>query len=156
MLWPAFWRLGETLRQDRTHLLRTVNGTRVVSLPGSARGIRGYAADLVVLDEASWIADETFAAARPPTAATKGRMVIQSTPASSCGRSTRWSASRPRRGLLTVRADHVPIIGAEFLERERREMEPDIFRQEYMAEFGSSVGGLLSLADIESMFEEAG
>ena len=32
------------------------------------------------LMRASWIADETFAAARPLTAATNGRMVIQSTP----------------------------------------------------------------------------
>ena len=37
----GFWNLGETLRQDSATLLRTANGSRVVSLPGSARGIRG-------------------------------------------------------------------------------------------------------------------
>ena len=49
----GLWNLGETLRQDSVSLLRLGNGSRIVSLPGSARGIRGYAADLVVLDEAS-------------------------------------------------------------------------------------------------------
>jgi hypothetical protein len=39
-----FWRLGEKLRQDSASLLRTAGGSRVISLPGSARGIRGTAA----------------------------------------------------------------------------------------------------------------
>ena len=135
----AFWRLGETLRQDSATLLRTANGSRVLSPAGSARGIRGYAADLVVLDEASWIAAETFAAARPLTAATNGRLIVQSTPGSPVGPFYEMVAKPPEAwAFLRVRSDEVPTISAEFLERERREMQRDLYRQEYEAEFGST------------------
>jgi hypothetical protein len=143
----GFWAMGETLRQDSVSLLRLANGSRVISLPGSARGIRGYAADLVVLDEASWITSETFTAARPLTAATGGRLIIQSTPGAPVGPFYDLVENVPDGwAFLKVRSDEVPTISPSFLERERREMAPELYAQEYEAEFarGGGAGSLFS------------
>jgi hypothetical protein len=154
----GLWALGESLRQDSASLLRLANGSRIISLPGSARGIRGYACDLVVLDEAAWISAETFTAARPLTAATAGRLICQSTPGSPVGPFFELAANVPAGwAFLKVRSDSVPTISPAFLERERREMAPDLFGQEYEAEFGSGqVGGagLFTVETIDKMFAE--
>lgn len=152
----GLWQLGETLRQDSASLLRLANGSRIVSLPGSARGIRGYAADLAILDEAAWLSAETVAAARPLTAATGGRMIIQSTPGSPVGPFYELATNPPEGwAFLRVRSDEVPTISPEFLERERREMSPDLYRQEYEAEFGEGTGGLFTIPMIDALFETA-
>ena len=151
----GFWNLGERLRQDSATLLRTANGSRVLSLPGSARGIRGYAADLVVLDEAAWINAETFAAARPLTAATNGRTIVQSTPGSPVGAFYEMASDPPEAwAFMTVRSDEVATISPDFLARERREMAAELYAQEYEATFGTSAGGLFDVADIRDLFRE--
>jgi hypothetical protein len=147
----GFWAMGETLRQDSVSLLRLANGSRVISLPGSARGIRGYAADLVILDEAAWITAETFTAARPLTAATGGRLIVQSTPGAPVGPFYELAEDVPDGwAFLKVRSDEVPTISPEFLERERREMAPELYAQEYEATFATG-GGFGSLFNIDQL-----
>ncbi len=137
----GLWALGETLRQDSASLIRLANGSRIISLPGSARGIRGYACDLVVLDEAAWISAETFTAARPLTATTGGRLIVQSTPGAPVGPFYELAQAVPDGwAYLRVRSDEVPTIAPAFLERERREMAPDLYAQEYEAVF--ALGGV--------------
>ena len=153
----GLWALGETLRQDSASLLRLENGSRIISLPGSARGIRGYAADLVILDEAAWINEATFTAARPLTAATGGRLIVQSTPGAPVGPFFELVTSVPDGwAALKVRSDEVPTISPDFLERERREMAPALYAQEYEAEFALGVAGgaLFSLAQLDSLILE--
>lgn len=150
----GLWSLGETLRQDSASLLRLANGSRIISLPGSARGIRGYSCDLVVLDEAAWISAETFVAARPLVAATRGRLIVQSTPGNPLGEFYELVDDPPEDWhYLRVRSDEVPTITPAFLERERREMTPELYAQEYEAEFAPSGGGLFTTAMVETMFE---
>lgn len=152
----GLWALGQSLRQDSVSLLRLANGSRIISLPGSARGIRGYAADLVVLDEAAWISPETFTAARPLTAATGGRLIVQSTPGSPVGPFYDLAKGLPDGwASFRVRSDEVPTISPEFLELSRREMAADLFAQEYLAEFGhASVTSLFSPSQIDDLFAQ--
>ena len=77
--------MSERLVQDSVSLLRLKNGSRILSLPGSDRGVRGYPADLLVIDEAAFVADRTSVSARPMVAATGGRIVVQSTPGAPVG-----------------------------------------------------------------------
>ena len=138
----ALWELGEHLRQDSASLLRTESGSRIISLPGKARGIRGYACELVIIDEAAFVDDDVWDAARPLVAATSGRVIVQSTPGNPIG----WFhdlASDPPDGWATivVRADQVPIVSPEFLARERATMSPALYAQEYEAEFTVAAGG---------------
>ena len=154
----GLWQLGEKLRQDSTSLLRLENGSRIISLPGSARGIRGYPVDFLVLDEAAWIDDETFTAARAMTAATGGRIVVQSTPGSPSGFFYDLATETPEAWRrLVVRSDEASTIDPEFLARERREMTAALFAQEYLAEFASiesTVGAIFHPDDIARLFGE--
>src|SRR5829696_6545259 len=52
------------------------NGTRIVSLPGTEKTIRGFAgANLVVIDEAARVEDELLAAVRPMLATSNGHLI---------------------------------------------------------------------------------
>jgi hypothetical protein len=139
----ALWELGERLKQDSVSLLRTASGSRIISLPGSARGIRGYACQLVVVDEAAFVSDEIWAAARPLVSATNGRLIVQSTPGHPSGFFYELATDTPDGwAFMKVRSDEVSTISADFLAKERREMSPDLYAQEYEAEFGTGGGGV--------------
>jgi hypothetical protein len=149
----GLWALGDQLVQDSVSLLRLKNGSRILSLPGSARGVRGYAASLVIVDEAAWVSDETFVAVRALVAATGGRVIVQSTPGSPVGFFYELATNTPPDwASLVVRSDEASVIDPTFLERERREMAADLYRQEYEAEFGSGGGGLFTPAMVDSLF----
>jgi hypothetical protein len=139
-------RLGVQLEQDSASMLRLANGSRIVSLPGTARSVRGWTARLLILDEAAYIGHETFIAARA-LVATGGRLVVQSTPADEVDDFHEIvTAEDPAWARFTVRSDEVPTIAPEFLEAERRAMSPDAFATEYECEFGKA-GASLFTAD---------
>jgi hypothetical protein len=151
----GLWALGEQMVQDSVSLLRLRNGSRILSLPGSARGVRGYAAALVIVDEASWVADETFVAVRALVAATGGRVIVQSTPGSPVGFFYELATNVPADwDSLVVRSDEASVIAPEFLERERREMAPELYAQEYEAEFGTGGGGLFTMDALRALVQE--
>lgn len=138
----GLWELGEKLVQDSVSLLRLANGSRLLSLPGSARGIRGYACDLLVVDEAAFVDDATWTAARPMVAAAHGRVIVQST----CGAPVGFFhelATEPPDGWIkfTVPSSSAPSIDPAFLAREQAEMSDDLYRQEYECEFSIGLAG---------------
>jgi hypothetical protein len=138
--------LGVPLLQDSTSMLRLSNGSRILSLPGTARSVRGWTAKLLILDEAAYIEHETFIAARA-LVATGGRLVVQSTPAYEDGDFYELVTSDdPGWARFTVRSDAVPTISADFLESERRAMQPDAYSREYECAFGKA-GATLFTAD---------
>lgn len=135
----GLWDLGEKLRQDTAGLLRLENGSRIISLPGTARGVRGYAPMLCVVDEAAWVSDDTWAAVRPLVAASKGRLVVQSTPGDPVGWFHALATDTPEGwARMVVRSSDVPTIDPAFLAREKREMAPHLYAQEYEATFAEA------------------
>lgn len=144
-------RLGVRLVQDSASQLRLANGSRILSLPGTARSVRGWSARLLILDEAAYLEEQTFTAARA-LVATGGRMVVQSTPADEYGPFYDLvTGDDPGWARFTVRSDEVPTIAPEFLEAERRAMSPDAFAREYECVFGKSGASLFTadrLADL--------
>jgi len=146
--------LGENLIQDSATVIRLDNGSRIVSLPGTDRGVRGYPADLLILDEAAWIPDLTWHAARATVAATGGRVVVQSTPGVEAGfYYDLVETVPPGWNLMRVKAEDCPTIDPEFLAAERAHMDPVLFAQEYEATFAPPGGGrgLFSADQIEAM-----
>lgn len=141
----GLYELDEKLVQDATGLLRLGNASRIISLPGNARAVRGYAPALVIVDEASWVLDETYAALRPLLAASHGRLVAQSTPGNKVGWFfDLWQSELGDDWLrLEVPADDVPFIDAEFLVREQRELRPEVFDAEYRCVFSAGLHGAL-------------
>lgn len=143
--------LGVRLTQDSTSMLRLANGSRILSLPGTARSVRGWTAALLILDEAAFIEPETFTAARA-LVATGGRLVVQSTPAAEWGDFHELvMGDDPGWARFTVRSDEVPTISASFLEAERRAMSPDAYSTEYECAFGKGGASLFSLGQISSL-----
>lgn len=144
-------RLGLTLAQDSTSTLRLANGSRILSLPGTARSVRGWTAALLILDEAAFIEHETFVAARA-LVATGGRLVVQSTPADEWGDFHELvTGDDPDWARFTVRSDEVPTISPDFLAAERRAMSPDAYAREFECEFGKAGASLFTadrLADL--------
>lgn len=74
--------MGEQPRPSKSNSaeLALANGSRIVSLPGSEGGIRGFSGvDLLILDEAARIEDDVFASCLPMVASS-GQIVALSTP----------------------------------------------------------------------------
>jgi hypothetical protein len=116
--------------------LELENGSRIISLPGSERTIRGLASvDLIVLDEAARVDDELLAAIRPMLAVSNGSLFALSTPAGKRG----WFYEQWLRGIgwhrISIKSTECPRIDPEFLQQEREALGPLLFGQEYLCEF---------------------
>lgn len=137
-------RLGEHLVKDSSSLIELRNRSRIMSLPGSPKSVRGWSADLLIIDEAAFLEEETFVAARATTAATGGRTIVQSTPMGPFGSFYElWQDPDPRWAKYRVRSDEVPTITKDFLDRERATMTPEKYTQEYEADFTNPGLGLI-------------
>lgn len=137
-------RLGDRLKRDSSSEVSLYNGSRILSLPGSAKSVRGWSADILVIDEAAFLDQETFLAARA-TVATGGRTIVQSTPEGPFGHFfDLWEANDPSWAHFRVRSDEVPTIDKAWLAGERATMTEEEYAQEYMAEFTTPGLGLIT------------
>ena len=113
------------------------NGTRIVSLPGTEKTIRGFAgANLVVIDEAARVDDELLAAVRPMLATSNGHLIALTTPAGKRGWFYEtWIGQSEDWKRVKVAASDCPRISKEFLDEELRELGAIRFSEEYQLEF---------------------
>ena len=112
------------------------NGSRIVGLPGGEGTIRGFSAvNLLIVDEAARVPDESYRAARPMLAVANGDLLLLSTPYGKRGFFyEEWTGSSDWL-RLQVRAEDCPRIPRDFLADERRSLGELWFRQEYDCEF---------------------
>ena len=125
-----------TSAAERKLSLELENGSRIVTLPGSEKTIRGFSGtSLLVLDEAARIEDELYFAVRPMLAVSGGALMMLSTPYGKRGVFyEEWSGGHGWE-RYEVPASRCPRISGEFLEEERASLPPFIFRQEYECSF---------------------
>ena len=148
-------RAGAVPVAERSALrLELANGSRLVSLPGSERTVRGFSSvDLVVVDEAARVDDDLYMALRPMLAVSGGRLVALSTPFGKrgwfhdafTGDDETWSRVR-------VPATECPRIDREFLRQERLALGEWWYRQEYEVSFEDSVDAVFRHSDIVEAF----
>ena len=121
---------------ERKLSLELENGSRIVTLPGTDKTIRGFSgAALLVVDEASRVADELYFAIRPMLAVSGGALMMLSTPHGKRGIFyEEWTGGRGWE-RYEVPAAECSRIPPEFLEDERRSLPERIYRQEYCCEF---------------------
>lgn len=136
--------------------LRFANGSRVFGLPGTESTVRGFTADLVVVDEAARVARSLITAIRPMLIVSHGRVLAMSTPN---GRTGWFFEAWEAEGLggwrrWLVPATDVPRISPADLAREAASMPAAEFRQEYLCSFEDAAGAVFSAADLDSMFDE--
>ncbi|CAN5309065.1 hypothetical protein BH24GEM2_BH24GEM2_17960 [soil metagenome] len=117
--------------------LELANGSRIVALPGKEATIRGFSGvALLVVDEASRVADPLYQAVRPMLAVSGGRIVLLSTPFGRRGFFFHeWEEGGPHWQRVRIPATEVPRIAPEWLEAERLRIGDWWFRQEYLTEF---------------------
>jgi hypothetical protein len=138
-------------RQESTTRLELSNGSRIVSLPGSERTIRGYSASLVVIDEAARCTDELIAAVRPMLAASAGgRLICLSTPAGKRGFFHEQWVNGENWERIEVKASECPRIAPAFLCEELASLGTLIYEQEYCCAFHDSDASVFSSALLEA------
>ncbi len=121
---------------ERKLSLELDNESRIVTLPGTEKTIRGFSgASLLVLDEAARVEDELYFAVRPMLAVSGGALMMLTTPYGKRGVFyEEWTSGRDWE-RFEVPARECPRISEEFLEEERLALPPFIYRQEYECSF---------------------
>jgi hypothetical protein len=129
--------LSTSLLEISQTFVRLSTNAKVYSLPAGAEGatIRGFAADVVLLDEAARIPEEVYNAVLPMISTKRdAKLVLATTPRGMSG--FVWNATRsPIWKVVTVKATDSSLISAEYLEEMKRTMPEDAFRMEFLAEF---------------------
>ena len=130
------------------------NGSRIVGLPGRDGTIRGFSGTkLLIIDEASQVADSLYRSVRPFLAASRhGRLVIMSTPYGTRG--FFWEEWERGEGWQRVEtpATECARFDSAFLDRERKSMGESWFKQEYLCQFLENENTFLSRAWVEAAF----
>jgi hypothetical protein len=121
---------------ERRLSLELENGSRIVTLPGTDKTIRGFSgAALLIVDEASRVADELYFAVRPMLAVSGGALIMLSTPYGKRGIYFEEWTSGHSWERYEVKAEECPRIPATFLEEERDALPSWVYRQEYECSF---------------------
>lgn len=138
---------------ERKLSLELENGSRIITLPGSEKTIRGFSgASLLIVDEAARVDDELYFAIRPMLAVSGGSLMMLSTPFGKRGvfyeEWTREPGSDWER--YEVPASECPRIPREFLEEERNSLPGFVFRSEYECSFEETEDQVFTLDMVES------
>jgi phage FluMu gp28-like protein len=116
--------------------LELENGSRIVTLPGTEKTIRGFSGvALLLVDEAARVDDELYYAVRPMLAVSGGSLIMLSTPYGKRGVFFEEWTEGGEWERYEVPASQYPRISEEFLEEERRSKPEWYFAQEYGCEF---------------------
>ena len=140
---------------ERKLSLELENGSRIITLPGTEKTIRGFSGvSLLIVDEAARVEDELYFAVRPMLAVSGGTLIMLSTPYGQRGIFyDEWIGGSGEWQRFKVAADLVPRISPEFLSEERRALGSRWFEQEYMCVFGELEGAVFSREAIDRMFD---
>jgi hypothetical protein len=137
-------------RRETALQLELVNGSRILSLPGSDEAtVRGFSSvSLLIIDEASRVDDALYVAVRPMLAVSGGRLVCLSTPYGKRGFFYQEWVEGVGWEKVRVTADQCERISRDFLAAEERSLGERWYRQEYLCSFEDCVDAVFSYADI--------
>jgi hypothetical protein len=130
--------------------LELENGSRIVTLPGSEKTVRGFSgAALLIVDEASRVDDALYYAVRPMLAVSGGALIMLSTPYGKRGVFfEEWQGGKDWEHY-EVTAEECPRISAEFLAEERVALPARVYRQEYLCSFEEIEDQVFGYEEIE-------
>lgn len=140
---------------ERKLSLELENGSRIITLPGTERTVRGFSgAALLLVDEASRVADDLYYSIRPMLAVSGGSLVMLSTPFGRRGIFHEAWTGGSEWERYEVTASDCPRIPLDFLEEERASLPARVFRQEYECSFEEAAGAVFSTEEIEGAFDD--
>jgi hypothetical protein len=125
--------------------LELANGSRIVGLPGREATIRSFSGvTLLVVDEASKVADDLYRSVRPMLAVSNGRLVLMSTPFGRRGFfHHEWEHGGDKFRRFQVPWEQCPRISAEFMAEEEASLGRSWVDQEYRCLFTALEGLVL-------------
>jgi hypothetical protein len=146
---------------ERKLSLELENRSRIITLPGSEKTVRGFSgATLLVVDEAARVDDSLYYAVRPMLAVSGGALMMLSTPYGKRGVFyEEWTGGEGWE-RYEVPASQCPRIPATFLEEEQAALPSWVFRQEYGCSFEETEDQVFTTdmvdasvsADVEPLF----
>ena len=131
------------------------NGSRVLALPGTEKGVRGFSApDLIIIDEASRVDDALFYTVSPMLAVRNGDLIVLSTPFGKRG--FFWDIWDKGQGWerYEIPATECPRMTKGYLEEQRALMGDWWFQQEYMCQFLEPEDSLFNMDDVMAAFDD--
>ncbi len=147
----ALGRPAQYVSETTTHL-ETKSGSRIVSLPENEATIRGYSGvTLLIIDEASRVADDVYSAVLPMLGMSHGRLIALSTPWGKGG----WWYEKWLSGGERWERYEVPVTMPEIARR----IDPAVvdeaqargqwwYGQEFLCQFGEREDSVFSAAHI--------
>jgi Terminase large subunit, T4likevirus-type, N-terminal len=140
---------------ERKLSLELENSSRIITLPGTEKTIRGFSgAALLIVDEAARVDDTLYYAIRPMLAVSGGRLMMLSTPYGKRGVFyEEWSEGEGWE-RYEIPATECPRISEEFLEEERRALPTRIYRQEYFNSFEETDDQMFSFEDVQAAMSD--
>jgi hypothetical protein len=134
---------------ERKLSLELENGSRIVTLPGSEKTVRGFSgAALLVVDEAARVDDSLYYAVRPMLAVSGGSLMMLSTPFGKRGAFFEEWTNGIGWERYRVPAGECPRISETFLEEELRSLPRRVYRQEYECSFEETDDQVFSFEDV--------
>lgn len=153
--------LGASVEEDDSAKIVLSNGSVIRCVPASHRRARGKSIDLLILDEAAFIPEEIWDAAKFVILARPGsRVVLSSTP---YGRLDRFFArhyrmgrdDRPGYASFHWPSSVSPIVDQALLAEWAETDAPRIYRREVLAEWVDEAGAYFTSAELESAAVDA-
>ena len=140
---------------EQTGKLELSNASKVVSVTASERAIRGWSTDLLLIDEASIVADELIFAALPTTAARADARIVLASSATTASGYFYDAVMRGRAGAEHTRAfawklSDASWIAPSVIEAARQSMTEARFAAEYLGEFSSTADAMFPREVIDS------
>jgi hypothetical protein len=136
---------------ERRLSLELDNGSRIITLPGTEKTIRGFSgAALLIVDEAARVDDGLYYAIRPMLAVSGGALLMLSTPAGQRGVFFEEWMEGAGWERYEVPVEDVPRISEEFIKEEQRALPRRIFDQEYRCQFVETEDAVFTLEDVDS------
>lgn len=148
--------LASSVADETKSLLTLSNGSTIECVPASMAQVRSAESDLLIVDEAGFVAQSIWEAAEPTVLARPGsRVLICSTP---WGTADHFFRVLWRRGMDSpdeqVASWHwpssvSPLVDPELLEQIRERSAPLYFAREYLAEFVDEAGAYFTTAELQ-------
>ena len=153
--------LAGSVVDENASKLTLTNGSMVRSIPASQKQARGLSVDLLILDEACFLEEELWVAARWTTIAkAASRTVMASTP---YGKIDHFCAVSYRAGLPETRKPGYesfhwpstvnPLVDQALLDMWRETSTDREYRREVLAEWVDDAGQYFSQAELDAMFD---
>jgi hypothetical protein len=128
-----YWNLIPVISQTTEEML-FANGGRVLAVPSKSATVVGeHGVTMLVIDEASIVADEVYARMTPTTVTCNGRIILLSTPYGKRGFFYKESTGKGREWgkVFTVPWTECPRITLDIVNEDRKSHGEQWVRQEY-------------------------